>query len=72
MASKRFWYDISETGCYTEFGTKREVIGHFNMMCDNDKRDVEGCHVYQQYSNSDTCKTYKIHFVNGLCRLIKC
>ena len=72
MANKRFWYDISETGCYTEFRTKQEVIDHFNMMCDSDKRSVEGCCVHRQWSNSETLASYRIHFVKGLCRLIKC
>lgn len=72
MANKRFWYDISETGCDTEFRTKQEVIDHFNMMCDSDKRSVEGCYVYRHWSNADTLTIYRIHFVNGFCRLIKC
>ena len=71
MANKRFWYDISETGCYTEFKTKQEVIDHFNMMCDSDKQSVEGCLVHRQWSNSETLASYRIHFVNGLCRLQK-
>lgn len=71
MANKRNWYDISETGCLTEFRTKQDVIDHFNMMCESDKKEVEGCHVYRQWSNSETLATYKIHFVNGICRLIK-
>lgn len=72
MANKRFWYDISETGCCTEFRTKQDVIDHFNMMCDSDKRSVEGCLVHRQWSNSETLASYRIHFVNGFCRLIKC
>ena len=72
MTSKTFWYDISETGCYTEFKTKQEVIDHFNMMCDSDKRSVEGCLVHRQWSNSETLASYRIHFVKGQCRLIKC
>ena len=72
MANKRFWYDISETGCCTEFKTKQEVIDHFNMKCDSDKRSVEGCFVHRQWSNSETLASYRIHFVKGLCRLIKC
>ena len=72
MANKRFWYDISETGCYTEFKTKQEVIDHFNMMSDSDKHSVEGCFVHRQWSNSETLASYRIHFVKGQCRLIKC
>lgn len=72
MANKRFLYDISETGCYTEFKKKQDVIDHFNMMCDSDKRSVEGCLVHRQWSNADTLASYRIHFVKGLCRLIKC
>lgn len=72
MANKRFWYDISETGCDTEFKTKQEVIDHFNMMCDSDKRSVEGCLVHRQRSNSEMLANYRIHFINGPCRLIKC
>ena len=72
MANKRFWYDISTTGCYTEFRTKQEVIDHFNMMCDSDKQSIEGYLVHRQWSNSETLASYRIHFVNGLCRLIKC
>lgn len=71
MANKRFWYDISETGCYTGFKTKQEVIDHFNMMCDSDKRSVEGCLVHRQWSNSETLASYRIHFVKGQCRMIK-
>ena len=72
MANKRFWYDISETGCCTELRTKQDVIDHFNMMCDSDKRSVEGCLVHRQWSNAETLASYRIHFVKGQCRLIKC
>ena len=71
MENKRFWYDISETGCCTEFRTKQDVIDHFNMMCDSDKQSVEGCFVHRQWSNSETLASYRIHFVKGLCRLQK-
>lgn len=69
--NKRTWYDISETGCQTVFKTKQEVIDHFNMMCESDKKEVEGCNVYRQWSNVETRAIYKIKFVNGVCRLTK-
>ena len=72
MATKRFWYDISEAGYCTEFRKKQEVIAHFNMMCDSDKSSVEDCLVHRQWSNAETLASYRIHFVKGLCRLIKC
>lgn len=72
MANKRFWYDISETGCDTKFRTKQEVIDHFNIMCDSGKRSVEDCCVHRQGSNAETLASYRIHFVKGFCRLIKC
>lgn len=71
MANKRFWYDISETGCDTEFKTKQEVIDHFNMMSDSDKRFIEFCFVHRKCSNSETLSSYQIRFGNGQCRLIK-
>ena len=71
MANKRFWYDISETGCYTEFRTKQEVIDHFNMMCDSDKQSIDGCGVRRKCSNSETVSFYQVRFINGKCRLIK-
>lgn len=72
MANKRKqWYDISETGCYTEFMTKQEVIDHFNMMCESDKHQVFGCHAYRHNANSETLATYEIHFSKGRCKLVK-
>lgn len=71
MANKRFWYDISATGCLTEFRTKQEVIDHFNMMCDSDKRSVDGCGVRRICSNYETVSFYQVRFINGRCRLIK-
>lgn len=71
MANKKYRYDISETGCYTEFTRKKDVIDHFNMMCENDQKEVEGCNVYRQLYNVETLATYEIHFSKGRCKLVK-
>ena len=54
------WYDVSETGCQTEFKTKSEVLRHLYGYNENDLKDVVGCKVYRNYSNSETVATYEI------------
>ena len=50
--NKRYWYDVSETGCQTEFKTKSEVLRYLYTYNENDLKDVVGCKVYRNYSNS--------------------
>ena len=58
--NKGYWYDVSETGCQTEFKTKSEVLRHLYGYNENDLKDVVGCKVYRNYSNSETVAIYEI------------
>ena len=58
--NKGYWYDVSETECQTEFKTKSEVLRHLYGYNENDRKDVVGCKVYRNYSNSETVATYEI------------
>ena len=73
MSNKRFWYDISETGDYTEYKTKHDIEQHLtNALTNKEKAEVTGCHCYQQYSNAETTATYEIRFTRkGAAKLVK-
>lgn len=73
MSNKRFWYDISDTGDYTEYKTKDDVIKHLsNALTDKEKQEVKGCLCHRQWSNSDTAAIYEIQFTRkGKCKLVK-
>lgn len=70
--TRNYWYDISETGCYTEFKSQRDVISHLCGLNENDIKDIVGCKVYRQYSNSETVGVYEIRLNRkGYCKLVK-
>ena len=70
--ARNYWYDISETGCYTEFKSQRDVISHLYGLNENDRKDIVGCKVYRQYSNSETVAIYEIRLNRkGYCKLVK-
>lgn len=73
MKNKRFWYDISETGDYTEYKSKEDVINHLtNALTDKEKQEINGSLCYRQWSNSETIATYEIQYNRkGKCNLVK-